>query len=477
MRLPTTATGTAASTADDPVRYPWWLSELGPSTPCPALVGEDSTDVVVVGGGFTGLWTALELKRRDPQTDVVVLEAATCGWAASGRNGGSVHGYWSAWPKLPALVGTAAAVEMGELGSLAQEGIREFCAQSPVRTDLAEDGFAVVATSGAQHEAIEHALTCADDLPAAHRPRRMTPEELRDLTGNPAITHGLLHPEGATVHPARLVHALRAACLGAGVRLHEGSEVGAIDPGRATVHTAAGRVRAREVVLATNAWMSSLAPLAPHTTNLSSHVAVTEPVPEVIAGLSWPRGRMVRDARMFLHWVRIAGDRLVVGTGAGPLSYGGKVTRAHTDDPASVERVTRVLSTFVPAAAGARFVAAWGGAIDLSSDNVPWFATLPGTRVHLGSGYSGHGVNAAWIGGQVLASLATGRADRWSTSSFVTRSRPRLPPEPLRYLGGATVRRHTLALEDALDADRRPSAVTSTVAALPRLLGIQVGTR
>lgn len=478
MRLPTTSSGLGASEMPYPARYPWWLADLGASTPCPPMTGDDGADVVIVGGGYTGLWTPLTLKHRDPDTDVMLLEAGTCGWAASGRNGGSVHGYWSAWPKLPSLVGTDAAVELGELGSIAQEEIRAFCADSPVPTQMAEDGFAMVATSRAQHTAVDRALASADRLPAAHRPRRLAPDELRALTGNSAITHGLLHPEGATVHPARLVHALKSACLDAGVRVHESSEVGSVDPETATVHTATGRVRARDVVLATNAWMSALAPVAPFTTNLSSHVAVTEPMPDVVAGLSWPRGRMVRDARMFLHWVRIIdGDRFVVGTGAGPLAHGGRVTRAHSDDPASVDRVTRVLSEFVPEAAHARFAAAWGGAIDLSSDNVPWFGTVPGGRVHYGSGYSGHGVNAAWIGGQVLASLATRREDRWTTSAFCTRSRPRLPPEPLRYLGGAAIRRHTLTLEDALDADRSPSAVTRAVTALPSLLGIRIGTR
>src|SRR5690606_32448193 len=133
-------------------------------------------------------------------------------------------------------------------------------------------------------------------------------------------------------------------------------------------------------------------------------------------------------ARMFLHWVRLTDDdRFIVGTGAGPMSYGGRVVAAHTHHRRSTRRVTDVLAAFVPAAAHARFDASWGGAIDLSSDTCPYFATLPQTRVHYATGYSGHGVNAAWIGGQALASLALGENDRWTQSAFCTRRRPVLP--------------------------------------------------
>ena len=479
MRLPPISTGaTRRRHEPEASPYPWWLADAEPDDACPAYVGDTATDVAIVGGGFTGLWTALALKQRSPETDVVVLEAATCGWAASGRNGGSVHGYWSAWPKLPALVGEAAALEMSAMGSEAQEAIGDFCRTSPTETQWHEDGFAMVATSAAQEQQLDSVLRCAEAMPDAYRPRAIARDDLWGLTRNPAIGRGLLFPEGATVQPARLVRALKQACVAAGVRVHESSTVDEIDTENTAVQTSTGRLRARDIVLATNAWMSSIRPIVKHTTNLSSHVAVTEPMPDVVSELNWPRGRMVRDARMFLNWVRTtADDRFIVGTGAGPLSAGGRVIRSHARHRRTVRGVMEALATFVPQAAHARFEAAWGGAIDLSSDNCPYFATLQGTRIHYGTGYSGHGVNAAWIGGQALASLASGVQDRWTTSAFCARRRPVLPPEPVRYLGGALVRRHTIALEDAYDQERTPSTQTRIVAALPRLLGIRVGVR
>lgn len=478
MRLqPVSASGSAAPGADAG-RSSWWLADCGEDAALPPFHGEDHADVAIVGGGYTGLWTALALKEREPELDVVVLEAQTCGWAASGRNGGSVNGYWSAWPKLSQLLGQDRARVVAELGSQAQSALREFAAASAQDVQWHDDGFAVLATSAVQEEALRTLMRNCRGIPETYRPRPMQAGEIRGITGNSRIAHGALFPEGATVHPGHLVRALTSACLRAGVRIYESSAVTDVDPASTTARTRAGSLRAGSIVLATNAWLSSARQAAKHTTNLSSHVTVTAPMPDLVSQLDWPRGLVLRDARMFLHWVRVTADsRFVVGTGAGPFSARGAVTAAHSQHPPSTRRVMRALGSFVPEAAEAEFVTSWGGAIDLSSDGCPDFTTIPGTQVHYGTGYSGHGVNAAWIGGQILASLARGAQDRWTASPLCARRRPRLPPEPLRYLGGSLVQHHTIALEDALDAGRSPARRSRAIAAVPRLLGIRIGTR
>lgn len=459
-------------------RGPWWLAERENDMPQRPFHGCDSVDIAIVGGGFTGLWTALTLKQRHPDLDVVLLEAGTCGWAASGRNGGSVNGYWSVWPKLCQLMGETRARTVADLGSEAQEAMRNFSRTAVQDIQWREDGFAVMATSRAQEGAIRSLLRNCRGVPDPYRPRPLQVEEIWEKTKNPRLTHGVLFPEGATVQPGYLVQALKSACLQAGVRLHESSTVTEVDLATTTVRTRNGSLSADHVVLATSAWMTSARVATKHTTNLSSHVAVTAPMPEVASQLDWPLGLMVRDARMFLHWVRMTADsRFVVGTGSGPFSARGAVVPAHSHHPPSTRRVMSVLKSFIPNAAHAQFIASWGGAIDLSSDSCPNFSTIPGTRVHYGTGYSGHGVNAAWIGGQILASLATGERDRWTGSPLCGRRRPRLPPEPLRYLGSDLIQRHTIALEDALDVGRRPSVRSRAITSIPKYLGIRIGTR
>ena len=130
-----------------------------------------------------------------------------------------------------------------------------------------------------------------------------------------------------------------------------------------------------------------------------------------------------------------------------------------------------------PALAAARVERAWGGPIDVSSDQVPFFGTVPGARIHYGAGYSGNGVGPSWLGGQILASLALGADDEWSRLPLAGRRPPRLPPEPVRFLGGAAVRRAILAVEQADEAGRRAGPLARGVAALPRVLGLRIGTR
>src|SRR5205085_10294152 len=131
----------------------------------------------------------------------------------------------------------------------------------------------------------------------------------------------------------------------------------------------------------------------------------------------------------------------------------------------------------LPGLDGAAVVRAWGGPIDVSADRLPFFGTVPGSRVHYGAGYSGHGAGPAWMGGQILASLATGADDEWTAIPLVTRKVPRLVPEPIKGLGGAVVRAATLAVEDAAEQGRKARLPARAAAALPRLVGMRIGQR
>jgi glycine/D-amino acid oxidase-like deaminating enzyme len=293
---------------------------------------------------------------------------------------------------------------------------------------------------------------------------------------SPVFRRGVFFPDGATVQPARLVRALRRQVLAAGVELHEHSPA-TFREGEVT--TPRGRVRAPEVVVAINAAATGWRPAARHVTNFGSYVVLTEPVPELLEKIAWTGGEAIVDGRMFLHYFRTTNDgRVLMGSGSGPIGFGGRLDERFTGDGATAARAEHGLRRLLPGLADARVERAWGGAIDVSADHLPFFKTVPGTRrVHYGLGYSGHGVGPSWLGGQILASLALGLDDEWTALPVATRHVPSLPPEPLKRLGGGLVRSAIMAVERADEDGRRAPLPARLGAALPRLFGMEIGTR
>ncbi|MGH3000183.1 MAG: FAD-dependent oxidoreductase, partial [Gaiellaceae bacterium] len=165
------------------------------------------------------------------------------------------------------------------------------------------------------------------------------------------------------------------------------------------------------------------------------------------------------------------------GSGSGPIGFGGRVDARFSGDAPTAARAEAGLRRLLPGLEGVRVERAWGGPIDVSADHLPFFATKRGTRIHYGAGYSGHGVGPSWLGGRILASLVLDADDEWSRLPLATRRVPALPPEPLRRLGGGLVRASIMACEAAEEQGRRPPLAARAGAALPRLLGMELGTR
>ena len=452
---------------------PWWADEAGDGgTPAPPLEGDAAADVCIVGGGFTGLWTALALREREPSARIVLLEAERCGSGPSGRNGGFVHGYWASLAKAQKALSDEDAVVLARAGEHIISAMRAL----PDDVWLREGGLLMVSTTPAQDQAIDEAVRAADKAGAPQHAVALDRDGVAKLVESPAFRCGVFFPECATVQPARLVNALRRAALDAGVALHEHTRADQITDG--VVTTPRGSVHADAVVVATNAAMSGWAPVRRHVTNFGSYVVLTEPVPELLREIGWADGLAVVDARMFIHYFRTTNDgRMLMGSGTGPIGFGGRVDDRFTQDAASSARAERGLRRLLPGLEGARVERSWGGPIDVSADHLPFFGTVPGTRIHYGLGYSGHGVGPSWLGGQILASLAVGRDDEWTQLPLARRRVPALPPEPLKRIGGGVVRAAIIACEEADERGVRPSLLARAGAAIPRLLRMQIGTR
>jgi glycine/D-amino acid oxidase-like deaminating enzyme len=429
--------------------------------------------VCIVGGGYTGLWTALAAKEREPSAQVVLLEALTCGSGPSGRNGGFVHGYWASLAELVPLLGQDAALQLARAGERIVPAVR-------VLDDdvwLREGGMLMVSAAPSQDAAVEHAVAAAAAAGVPEEAVGLDADGVAQRVRSPVFRRGVFFRDGATVQPARLVRALRRRVLAAGVALHEHSPATRFGGGEVT--TPRGRVRAPEIVVAINAAATGWRPVARHVTNFGSYVVLTEPVPELLEQIGWTGGEAIVDARMFLHYFRTTNDgRVLMGSGSGPIGFGGTLDERFTNDRPTAARAEHGLRRLLPGLADARIERAWGGPIDVSADHLPFFGTVSGTeRVHYGLGYSGHGVGPSWLGGQILASLALGRDDEWTALPLATRRVASLPPEPLKRLGGGLVRTAIMACERAEEEGRRASLPARLGAALPRLFRMEIGTR
>jgi glycine/D-amino acid oxidase-like deaminating enzyme len=428
-----------------------------------------------VGSGYTGLWTALALLEREPGLRVVVLEAEECGLGPSGRNGGFVHGYWSHLPRLRERFGDEAALAVARAADAIVPAIREFCERRGEDVWLREGGLVRVSAAPAQDDVVERQVETARALGVPEEAVPLDADGLAARIRSPRFRRGVFVRDCATVQPARLARALRRAVVEV-ASLYEYTRVNKIRPG--LLETQGGRVRAREIVVAVNAAAAGWKPLRRRLTVFGSYVVLTEPVPELLERIGWTHGEAVIDGRMFLHYFRTTPDgRVLMGSGSGPIGFGGRLDRRFTHDGPTVARAESGLRRLLPDLAEARVTHAWGGPIDVSSDHLPFFGTVPGTRLHYGAGYSGHGAGPSWLGGQILARLALGVDDELTRLPLVTRRVPKLPPEPIRRLGGGRVRAAVLACEEAEEEGRRPPLPARAGAALPRLLGLRVGTR
>ena len=447
---------------------PWWWDEAGLPAEQPPLPGDADADVAIVGGGYTGLWTALELRRRDPSLRVVVLERELCGLGPSGRNGGFLETLWPRYRSLRRQFGDDGAAAVARASEGAIDAVRALDEDVWLR----EAGMVMVSAAPAQDQVIEAAAAAGPAgvvVPLAR-------EEVAMRCRSPVFRGGVFYPRVATVQPARLVRALRQRALDAGATIHERTPALELRPDG--VRTPGGVLRAREVVLATNAMLTRWRPTRPKLTVFGSYVVLTEPVPELLEEMGWTGGEAIVDGRMFIHYFRTTNDgRVLMGSGSGPIGVSGRVDRRFTDDVPTVARAEAGLKRLLPALAGARVERAWGGPIDVSADHVPFFGTVPGGRVHFGGGYSGNGVGPSWLGGQILASLVLRTDDEWSRLPLANREVRPLPPEPFRRVGGGVVRAAILACEEAEERGRRGPPWARAAARLPRLIGIELGTR
>jgi glycine/D-amino acid oxidase-like deaminating enzyme len=462
-------------------RFGYWIEEAGDVTSRPPL-GEDlDADLLIVGGGYTGMWTAWHAHRLAPGARIVILESeAVCGRGPSGRNGGFVEGMWTSLASMRARWGDARALAMAEAAHASALRVGTFCTEEAVDAWYGQAGYLEVSTAPAQDGAGQDALEACRELGVSDRLQTVSAAEVQKHCASPEFRAGVVEPIGATVQPARLALGLRRRLLEDGAEIHESSPVRrfreAPDGVEATTATGA-RVRAPRGVLAIGAAAEARGgPLHGRLTVASSHIVITEPVPDVLEKIGWTGGEAITDGRALVHYFRTTPDgRIVFGWGGGRIAMGARMHGRTEVDADVVAAQRRHLLEYFPGLAGRRVTHAWGGPIDASPTHLPAVTSLPRGRAWVAAGYTGNGVGPTNMVGLTLASLALDRSDDPTRLAFVDADLPRLPPEPFHWIGGEAIRLGIAKKEEAEQEGRRPAFIPSAIAKVPQLLGFHIG--
>jgi glycine/D-amino acid oxidase-like deaminating enzyme len=455
----------------------YWLGEAlaaDPGEPCSPLHGETSADVVVLGGGYTGLWTAFHLTERVPGIDVVLLERDIVGSGASGRNGGLVSAWWDELDDLVDRHGEEAGLAAARAMEQSVSAMEAWCREHEVDAWFTRAGCLAVASSPAQEGIWADAVEACRRHGFAQEFRALSPDEVQAICRSPAFGGGAFMPGAASVQPARLARGLRRVLLERGVRIHEHAPAIEARPGPpVVVRTPGGEVRAGRAVLGLNAWSARWPGLGRTVVVRGSYVLVTAPAPERIEELGWTGGEFIFDLRTALNYFRTTPDgRMAFGTVG--RARGSRVGPDYDHDPASLGWAREQLHRLFPSFRGVPIEEGWGGAVDLSATHRPWFGTLGG-GIHYGVGYTGNGVGPTHLGGRILSALAIDADDPVTRLPMVTERPRRFPPGPIRSIGAQIVQAAILRKDRAEDEGRRAGPVTRLVASLPRRLGYSLG--
>jgi glycine/D-amino acid oxidase-like deaminating enzyme len=460
----------------------WWLEEAlalpeFAGEQRPPLSGDTTADVVILGGGYTGLWSAYFLKERDPSIDIVLLEQDICGGGPSGRNGGFLNAFWYELAQLARLYGDDGALTLARIAARSIREIGEWCERHDVDAWYAYTGDLGVSTGAAFDGAWRENARTASRLGLGDLYVELSPHEVAERCGSPLFRGGVFQPDSAGVQPARLARGLRRVLLERGVRIYEHTPVRRFCQGSPVVaETPGGTVRAGGAILGVNAWGLHWKAFRRLIMVRGTFMVMTAPAPEKLEEIGWSGGEGLYDFRTGLHYVRRTPDGRIAFGGAGM----GTATR-HEIGPkfryeeAPVRRLIEDLHGWFPSFRDVPIEAAWGGPIDVSSRHLPFFGAMRGGNVHYALGFTGNGVGPCHLAGRILSGLSLDIEDEYTTLPIVDDEPKRFPPEPLLSTGAAVVTAAMLYKDDVDERGGRAGVLIDRLAHLPRTLGYEIG--
>ncbi|MFI1004450.1 NAD(P)/FAD-dependent oxidoreductase [Streptomyces galbus] len=448
----------------------FWYAHDGLPDRRPPLPGDADADVVIVGGGYTGLWTAYYLKKADPALRVTVLERSFCGYGASGRNGGWLYNGIAGRDRYAKLHGHEAAVRLQRAMNATVDEVIAVAAAEGIDADLHRGGVLEVARTPAQLARLKsfhtHELSYGED-----------DRELYDATETAArirvadAVGSSWTPHGARVHPVKLVKGLAAAVEKLGVTIHESTPVTEIRPRHAV--TPYGTVRAPFVLRCTEGFTADLKGQRRTWLPMNSSMIATEPLTDdQWAAIGWEDRATLGDmAHAYMYAQRTADGRIALGGRGVPYRFGSRTDNDGRTQPETVEALRRILTAFFPSLAGVRVEHAWSGVLGVPRD---WCATVTvdrATGLGWAGGYVGSGVATANLAARTLRDLVlTDTPTDLTTLPWVAHKVRRWEPEPLRWLAVHTLYA-TYRTADHREESLRTTGTSRLAQAANRLAG------
>jgi glycine/D-amino acid oxidase-like deaminating enzyme len=405
------------------------------------LVHPETCDLCIIGGGYTGLWTAILAKERDPSRDIVLIDAHEAGSAASGRNGGFMdssltHGIANAQERFPDEVGLLEDLGLENMNEI-ESAIRRY----DIDCDFERNGVIEIASTRHNDNYLEELLEDYEQLrELGHKVEWLDEHAVKREVNSPIFTGGMWCKDtAALVDPARLAWGLKRAAENLGVRIYEDTKAVDLEHSGSgiTVTTPLSSIRARRVALATNAFKPLLRRMHNYIAPVYDYCLTTEPLTaSQLDSLGWKNRQGLSDISNQFHYYRLTADNRILWGGYDAVYFfGGKMNTELESRPETWAKLSRHFFETFPQLEGVRFSHAWGGAIDTCSRYSVFWGTAMRDKVAYAIGYTGLGVASTRFGAQVMLDLLDGRSTQATRTKFV-RSKPiPFPPEPFRFVG------------------------------------------
>ena len=455
---------------------PWFKEalELEGKLKINQLNTKETADICIVGGGYTGLWTALKIKEKDPKVNIIIIEKDLCGSGASGRNGGCMIPLSSKFPAMEKIVGTKDAIRMVKASEEAINKISDYCKLNELDAQIRINGIIYSATNNKQSGCFDNLTNQLKDN-KINSWEKLSKEKIQKLTGSNRNIDGYYSPIGGSLQPALLVRGLKKIAERKGIKIFEHSEMLSYeDNNKVKVKSNSGEIECKKLIVAINAWTPSFFSFLSRSVVLvSSDMIISEPINKKLENLNLKNGIVVLDSNLFTHYYHSTIDgRLMFGKGGNTFSFNNKVIKSF-DGPSSIEKfLKKSLINFFPSLKNTKITQSWNGPSERTKTGFPFFGYHPKNKnIIYGFGYSGNGILPTYVGGEILSSMALEEKNEWTSSNFCKGPIKLFPPEPFRWIGAIIIRNAVRRKENAEQHDRNPSWIDKKLSKLATSIG------